>query len=290
MDIQKSSLEYDIENYVMENGSVADKLRLIAAGYNGVKKSVNSVVESLESLLNQDGGVPFNLEKGNPSSVKETSEILPLVLSIKNTNPTLIERMVQFLISRQKGDGGFAEALNVDPYIEDKWGGTTGRDWYPVGTSITWLTGKALEALCLAKYEDESRLWRARDFLIYSQYEDGHWPDYKDQKVSDPLGTGNILPALIAVGVDENNKVYQNGRAAMLHHIQEAVDTESYLDMVDLVAVGKPKTEKELEVMNKGLKLISQTQNKDGGWNQIGSKKSDPELSSILAFVAKKCC
>lgn len=290
MEVEKITLHYDIEKFIFENGSVADKLRLISAGYNDAKKDSAAAIEELKGILNSDGGVPFNFEKGNPSSVKETSEILPLIIYLKKKEPDLIKRMVDFLISRQKGDGGFAEALNVDPYIEDKWGGITGREWYPVGKSITWLTGKALEALCLAKIDDESRIWKARDFLLYSQNEDGNWPDYKEQNISDPLGTGNILPALTASGVEFNNKVFESGKAALLHHLKNSLETASHLDMVDLIAVGKPNSEKELVVLNEGLKLISSTQNKDGGWSQIGVKKSDPELSSILAFVVKRCC
>jgi squalene cyclase len=290
LEVEKITLHYDIEKFIFENGSVADKLRLISAGYIGAKKNSAAVIEELKGILNPDGGVPFNFERGNPSSVKETSEILPLIIYLKKKEPDLIKRMVDFLISRQKGDGGFAEALNVDPYIEDKWGGVTGREWYPVGKSITWLTGKALEALCLAKIDDESRIWKARDFLLYSQNEDGNWPDYKEQNISDPLGTGNILPALTASGVEPNNKVFESGKAALLHHLKNSLETASHLDMVDLIAVGKPNSEKELAVLNEGLKLISSTQNKDGGWSQIGVKKSDPELSSILAFVVKRCC
>ena len=290
MEVEKITLHYDIEKFIFENGSVADKLRLISAGYNDAKKDSAAAIEELKGILNSDGGVPFNFEKGNPSSVKETSEILPLIIYLKKKEPDLIKRMVDFLISRQKGDGGFAEALNVDPYIEDKWGGITGREWYPVGKSITWLTGKALEALCLAKIDDKSRIWKARDYLLYSQNEDGNWPDYKEQNISDPLGTGNILPALTASGVELDNKVYESGKAALLHHLKNSLETASHLDMVDLIAVGKPNSEKELAVLNEGLNLISSTQNKDGGWSQIGVKKSDPELSSILAFVVKRCC
>jgi squalene cyclase len=196
--------------------------------------------------------------------------------------------MVKFLISRQKNDGGFSESLKLDPYIEDKWGGGIGRAHYPVAKSVTWLTGKALEALCLVEYDDDERLKRARDFLLYNQYEDGHWPDYIGGEESDPLGTGNILLGLKAMGINSDNKVYQDGRAALLQHLKDAVETKSTFDMMDLTAVGKPKTELEEEVLRSGVELIIESQNEDGGWSPLGSKKSDPELSSILSFIAMK--
>ncbi|MHA2149578.1 MAG: hypothetical protein ACXAAN_13095 [Candidatus Thorarchaeota archaeon] len=58
--------------------------------------------------------------------------------------------------------------------------------------------------------------------------------------------------------------------------------------MADLTAVGKPQSDLEKEVIRGGVELIIQSQNEDGGWLPLGSKKSDPELSSILAFVANK--
>ncbi len=210
-------------------------------------------------------------------------------MKFREDHSDLFDGMMSFLISRQKKDGGFAEALNLDPHIEDTYGVSSGREWYPVGKSITWLTGKALEALCIAKYDGEERLRRARDYLMYSQYEDGHWPDYKNQGESDDLGTANILPALLAVGISDDHKVYRDGRAAALQHLVSSVESKSTFDMVDLIAIGKPATDKEREVILQGLTLVKSTQNEDGGWTPIGAKKSDPELSSILAFVYLKC-
>jgi len=283
------TLNYNVQKYVLENGSIADVLRLNSAGYDIPQEQVTAALDDLKTMQNRDGGLPFDLVKGNPSSVKITSEILPLIAKYHEAHTDFFGKMVTFLISRQKKDGGFAETLNLDPHIEDKFGMTWGREWYPVGKSITWLTGKALEALCIINFDDQERLRRARDFLLYSQNEDGNWPDYKERDESDPLGTGNILPALLAIGVSDEHKVYQDGRAAVLQHLTSAIDTNSVFDMVDLVAVGKPVNDKEREVISEGLKLVKTTQSTDGGWIPEGAKKSDPELSSILAFVYKKC-
>lgn len=268
---------------------MADKLRLISAGYDIAESVVTEVLEDVESILNRDGGVPFGLEPGNPSSVKETSEMLPLILKFKDSHGHLIEKMVGFIVSRQKKDGGFAEALNLNNLIVDRYGDTWGRDFYPVGKSVTWLTGKALEALALSNYEDEVRLRRARDFLLYSQYEDGNWPDFINMGQSDPLATGNILTGLRAMGIDSEKKVYKDARAALYQHLKDALENKSTYDMVDLTAVCPPENEKEKEVIQGGIELILETQHKNGGWTPPGSKKSDAELSSILGFVLRKC-
>ncbi len=280
---------YDLQSYIVEHGNIADKMRLISAGYKIPPEVVDSTLSDLERILNRDGGVPIDLIKGNPSSVKETAEMLPLLTAFKQTHSGLIQKMVKFLVSRQKADGGFAEALNLDPFIEDRYGMAWGRRWYPVGKSITWLTGKALEALCLADFDDEERLRRSRDFLLSSQYEDGNWPDYENMEESDPMATGNVLSGLRAIGIKAESEAYQGARAALYHHLQEALENKSTYDMIDLTAVCPPETEKEKEVVRSGLELILESQNSDGGWSQLGSKKSDPELSSILGFVLKKC-
>jgi len=280
---------YDLQTYLMSNGSLVDRLRLLSAGFEVSRDQAEQLLTKLEELLNKDGGVPFELKPGHPSSVKETAEVLTLLKGFKTSHSRLVGKMVHFLVSRQKREGGFAEALNLNHLIEDRYGGTVGRDWYPVGKSITWLTGKALEALCNVAYEDEHRVRKARDYLLHLQNEDGHWPDFKGHNESDPLGTGNILPALIAVGVDAEHKVYKDGRAALMQHLKRSLEQKSTQDMVDLVAVCAPKAELERDVIRKGIELVLSTQNKDGGWSQMGSKKSDPELTSLLAFAIKKC-
>ncbi|MBY8998048.1 MAG: terpene cyclase/mutase family protein [Candidatus Thorarchaeota archaeon] len=282
-----TNLHYEYRNYLLENGNIADKLRLASAGKDLSEEQLEELIDEVKQVQNKDGGISFSVQPGNPSSVKETAEILALMSRYKSQWADVIEEMVKFLVSRQKNDGGFSESLKLDPYIEDKWG-RIGRAHYPVAKSVTWLTGKALEALCLAEFIDEERLRRARDFLLYNQYEDGHWPDFIGRDESDPLATGNILLALECVGINSENKVYQDGRAALLQHLKDSVENSSTFDMADLTAVGKPNSELENEVIRGGIELIIQSQNEDGGWAPLGSKKSDPELSSILVFVAKK--
>lgn len=282
-----NELHYDFQNFILSNGNIADKVRLVTTDYNIPSDLQEGVMEDLHNIMNSDGGIPFGFKRGAPSSTKETAELLTLIASFNGKYKDIIEQMTTFIISRQKNDGGFSESLKLDPHIEDKWGGI-GRDWYPVGTSITWLTGKALEALCLVNYEDTERLRRARDFLLHSQYEDGNWPDFKDQQISDPLGTGNILRGLHAIGVNSNNKVYVDGRVALLQHLSDCLEAGSIFDMADLTAIGKPVTEKETEILTTGIELITTSQNEDGGWVPIGTKKSNPELTSILMLEFKK--
>ncbi len=285
----KVNLAYDVKSFVLEHGSIIDKLRLAAAGFDLPSDVKEELIKYLRAIINDDGGVPFEVIPKAPSSVKTTAEILTLLINLGWDIGDLKDRMVKFLVSRQKSDGGFAETLNLNSYIEDRFGAPDGREWYPVGKSITWLTGKALEALCLAKYDDEERLRRARDFLVYSQNEDGHWPDYKDHKESDPLGTGNILPALIAVGLASDHKTYKNARAALFQHLKSSVEEKSMYDMIDLLAVAPPQTKQEKQVFKDAINLIIESQRNDGGWCVIGSKKSNPDLTAQLALVVKKC-
>ena len=281
-------LHYDVRSYLMTHGNTADKARLLSAGYDDSKELRGLILDELKMSINNDGGIPFGFRPNGPSSVKETAELLTLIASVKEF-AEVSKLMVDFVVSRQKNDGGFAEALNLDPYIEDKWGSAGGRDWYPVGKSLTWLTGKALESLVLAGHDDKERQFRARDFLMYSQNEDGHWPDFKDQGVSDPLATGNILEGLDAIGIAHDHKVYRDARAALMQHLKGCLEAKSLFDMADLTAIGKPESDLESSLIKQSLQFILESQREDGGWAPTGSKKSDPELSSILGLVLKRC-
>ncbi len=282
-----NELHHDFQSFLISKGNITDKLRLITTGYKIPSDLKDQVMEALMSIMNANGGIPFGFKRGAPSSTKETAELLSLISTFKSEYEDTVMKMIAFLVSRQKNDGGFAESLKIDPHIEDKWG-EVGRDWYPVGQSVTWLTGKALEALCLVNFEDSERLLRARDFLLHTQYEDGNWPDFKDQNISDPLGTGNILLGLQAVRVESNNKVIVDGRASLLQHLSDCIEAKSICDLADVTAIGKPKTAKEKEIIQNSIELIVASQKEDGGWAPIGSKKSDPELSSILLLEFKR--
>ncbi|GAH39624.1 unnamed protein product [marine sediment metagenome] len=282
-----NELHYDFQSFLLSNGNITDKLRLITTGYKIPSDLKDQVMEDLMSIMNANGGIPFDFNRSVPSSTKKTAELLSLISAFQSEYEDTVKKMIGFLVSRQKNDGGFTESLKLDPYIEDKWGGV-GRDWYPVGKSITWLTGKALEALCLVNFEDSERLERARDFLLHTQYEDGNWPDFKDQNISDPLATGNILLGLHVIGVESDNNVIVDARAALLQHLSDSLESECIFDLVDVTAIGKPQTEKEKAIIRNGIELIVSSQQEDGGWAPLGSKKSDPELSSVLLLEFKR--
>ena len=109
-----TNLHYDHRNYLLTNGNVADKLRLASAGNDLTQEQLDGLMGELRRVQNQDGGMPFGVQPGNPSSVKETAEILALISGYRPQWEDIIDPMVKFLISRQKNDGGFSESLKLD--------------------------------------------------------------------------------------------------------------------------------------------------------------------------------
>jgi hypothetical protein len=83
--------------------------------------------------------------------------------------------------------------------------------------------------------------------------------------------------------------VYSNGRAALFQHLKHSIETRSTNDMVDLASLDAPDTDAERDVFQRGMALIIETQSSDGGWTDLGSKKSNPELSSLLAHALVRC-
>ena len=64
---KKSGFLYNEKQFIMTNGTIADRLRLFSSGVQISKKEETQIQAELISLINNDGGVPFDLSFGNPS-------------------------------------------------------------------------------------------------------------------------------------------------------------------------------------------------------------------------------
>ncbi len=278
----------DPVEYVKEHGNLIDKARIIFSLDINDQDFIDEIVGEIEEILNPEGGVPFDFEEENPSCLKDTAELLTPLSKIVPDRRDLIEKMASFIADRQKADGGFAEVKGLDDYIEMKWGAINGRDWYPVGKSITWLTGKAIEALISANYNNEKRIKRGIEFLKKLQHNSGHWPDTADHEEPDPLATGNIINAFKKAGLDKE-EAYIKGRNALIKSIEEAMKKEEFLwDLVDIAYIDKPLNKEEEKIIKKAVKLIIELQNEDGGWKPVWMKQSDPELTALLVQAVIK--
>jgi hypothetical protein len=70
-----TNLHYDHSNYLLKNGNIADKLRLASAGNDLSGERLEELMDEVKQVQNKDGGMPFDIQSRNPSSVKETAEI-----------------------------------------------------------------------------------------------------------------------------------------------------------------------------------------------------------------------
>ncbi len=71
----ESELHYDFQSFLLSNGNIADKARLVAAGNKIPSGIQEGVIADLKTIQNSDGGIPFGFKLGAPSSVKLTSEL-----------------------------------------------------------------------------------------------------------------------------------------------------------------------------------------------------------------------
>ena len=100
MNRMNNSLIHDVQTYILEHGTIIDVLRLASAGYDLPAAAIDEALEKLKISQNNDGGIPFDLARGNPSSAKLTAEVLPLLLRFRELYPDLTSQMVSFMISR----------------------------------------------------------------------------------------------------------------------------------------------------------------------------------------------
>ena len=73
------NLHYDHQNYLLEHGNISDKLRLASAGNDLSSEQMAELMDEVRQVQNRDGGMPFDVQPGNPSSVKETAVFLDLI-------------------------------------------------------------------------------------------------------------------------------------------------------------------------------------------------------------------
>ncbi len=90
-----NTLHYEHRNYLLKNGNIADKLRLATSGNDLSDEQIAELMDEVKQVQNKDGGIPFGVQPGNPSSVKETSEILALISICKQNWTDIIDEMVK---------------------------------------------------------------------------------------------------------------------------------------------------------------------------------------------------
>jgi len=159
LDVQKAT------RFIKENGTELEKYRL---RYLLSKERDDEVpLRYLRQLQNDDGGFPYEDEKGKLSSVNFTSVNLSLMIELGLTRSDVCRKTLEYLMKVQGVDGSWDENQAINQYSPPFWN-TPG----DLKTKM-WLTATITNYLIQLGYRESEAVRKATQFLLENRNEQG---------------------------------------------------------------------------------------------------------------------
>lgn len=152
--------------YVKKNGNEEQKNRLESVLSR--KKAKESYWAELEPIQNLDGGFPYGLVAGRPSTMMDTLVAFIKLDELNSLEGDLVEKAVRFLFLSQHGEGSWQEPKEIEQFNPPP--------WMESGDVKAKLFTTAYTAFWLARlgYSGDERVLQACDFLLKFAHPDGH--------------------------------------------------------------------------------------------------------------------
>jgi prenyltransferase beta subunit len=156
--------------FVEENGAELEKYRL---NYLlGKERDDEIPLRYLRELQNDDGGFPYEDEKGKPSSVNSTSVNLSLIIELGLTESDVCRKTLGYLLSVQGEDGSWDENQAITKYNPPFWN-------MPGDLKTRmWLTATIINHLIKLGYRESEAVRRATQFLLKHRDEEGKFAGF----------------------------------------------------------------------------------------------------------------
>ena len=157
-------------SFIEATGSELEKARIRWILFG--EKPGQNIVEQLAELQNENGGFPYDMVKGNLSTVDNTLVGLLWMHELGLFNSRLADRAMSYILAVQKQDGGWDEDPAISQYGLPPWiriGDTTSR---------LYLSSYAAYWLALGNYTTSTAFEKALAFIIKHQDETGKFQGY----------------------------------------------------------------------------------------------------------------
>jgi hypothetical protein len=226
----------------------------------------------LRQLQNEDGGFPYNLEVGKPSSVNETSGVLRLVAELALGESDVCYKIVDYLFSIQRSDGGWDENPEIRQFNPPRW--DTPRN---INTRM-WLTGDITTHLIRLGYDRSKHVKQACDFLLKHMNEKG--------KVEGPRIATWIAIAIFGMLEGAESPYVRNTLGLVESWLDEESDEDASFLCWYLECLGYAGLPQKQSIVRKCLKRLLTLQDKDGGWKSLdGSRYNVSTTINALKFL-----
>ena len=159
MDVQKAM------KFVEENGTELEKYRL---HYLLGKERDNKVpLRYLRQLQNNDGGFPYENEKGKVSCTSNTNVNLSLMIELGLAKSNVCRKTVEYLLRVQGRDGSWDENEEIKQYNPPFWN-------LPGDPKTKmWLTADVCNYLIQLNYRESEAVKKASEFLLKNRDVEG---------------------------------------------------------------------------------------------------------------------
>jgi len=164
LDIQKAI------SFVEKNGTALEKYRL--RFLIGEEKNDEVPLRYLRHLQNEDGGFPYNNEKGKLSCVNDTSNYLGLMVELRLGNSNVCKKTTEYLFGIQGKDGSWSENEAIKQYNPPFW------DMPSDLKTTMWLTASITHCLIQLGYNKSQAVQRAARFFLKNRDEEGKFAGF----------------------------------------------------------------------------------------------------------------
>jgi prenyltransferase beta subunit len=257
--LQKSRDNMNVKSAFKFIESYGNNLERYRAKYlfEGIRDS-EVPLNYLRKLQNKDGGFPYNLEMGKPSSVNETSGILDIVAELDLLESDVCQKIMKYLFQIQSPNGSWNENPEINQFNPPQWDRPDN-----INTRM-WLTSDLIVYLVHLGYAESQHVKHGLEFLQKQMDEKG--------KVEGPQIATWIATAIF--GKLEGSKSLYVRKALDL--LEDWLDEERedaaflcwYLEC--LMYAGVPK---EHALVQRCLSKLKTLQDKDGGWKSADAAK-----------------
>ena len=262
--------------YVAAAGQAHHHLELGLVGLEPGHARADLVAE-IAALQNGDGSFAGTRGRGEAGSVPATASRTELLRRAGEGEAA--QRGAAWLAARQREDGGFCENAALAATLKPE------GEWLSAENTVTWITGEAIVALAAAGGFGPN-VTRARNLLLRTRNRDGGWPGqvaegYPDR--TDLWTVNGVVQGLLAAGIAPNHDVFA-GLAGALSRQQGRWRNPIENPLPSLMSLGRRGTDADVQLC---LKLLAETQNRDGGWPYLagGQSHADPTTAAVTLLA-----
>jgi squalene-hopene/tetraprenyl-beta-curcumene cyclase len=231
------------------------------------------------------GGWAFEFDNDGYPDTDDTAEVVLALRRVAHPEPrrmrAAVDRGVAWTVGMQSRDGGWAafDADNTRELITKLPFCDFGAVIDPPSADVT---AHVLEMLAAEGLTDTEACRRGVAWLLDAQEPDGSW--FGRWGANHVYGTGGVVPALVAVGTDQQSAVIRRAVRWLEHHQNPdggwGEDLRSYHDkawvgrgestasqtawaLLALLAAGE-----RTAAVERGVAYLTQTQQPDGSWDE----------------------